>query len=86
MYNYFMLVGVVEGIIDTKECYVELRVNRTFGKDVDHFRIRLIEPLNDLVKEIHMAEVINVKGRILANANGNLELIGERIMFMRDFK
>lgn len=86
MYNYFMLIGVVEGIIDAKISYVELRVNRLFGKDVDHFRIRLIEPLNDLVKEIHMAEAIIVKGRILANANGNLELIGERIIFMRDSK
>lgn len=86
MYNYFMLIGVVEGIIDAKECYVELRVNRLFGKDVDHFRIRLIEPLNYLVKELHMAEPIIVKGKILANANGNLELIGERIIFMRDSK
>lgn len=86
MYNYFMLIGIVEGIIDAKVCYIELRVDRMFGDGSDHFRIRLLEPLNNLAKEINLFEKITIKGRILANTNGNLELIGERIIFFRDSK
>ena len=86
MYNYFMLIGIVEGIIYAKVCYIDLRVDRMFGDGSDHFRIRLLEPLNNLAKEINLFEKITIKGRILANTNGNLELIGERIIFFRDSK
>ena len=62
MYNYFMLIGIVEGIISAKTSYVELRVERMFGQGTDHFKLRLLEPLDTLTKEIYMAEPLTIKG------------------------
>ena len=86
MYNYFMLIGIVEGIISAKTSYVELRVERMFGKGADHFKLRLLEPLDTLTNEIHMAEPLTIKGRILTHTDGSVELVAERIIFMRGSK
>ena len=83
MYNYFMLIGVVEGYQDTKDFFLELKVDRWgFPKGADHFKIRVFNPFIDLAKEIPFYDKkVSIKGRIVQTDNG-LELVAERVITM----
>lgn len=83
MYNYFMLIGVVEGYFYGQTFNVKLKVDRMFGQGADHFEIKIIdEPMIGIAKEIiEMGKKIIIKGRLVQLEN-KLELVGERIITM----
>ena len=82
MYNYFMLIGVVEDYMNAEDYFISLKVNRMFGQGADHFQIRLMDYIANIAKEeIHIGEKIAIKGRLVQT--DKLELIGERIIFFR---
>lgn len=82
MYNYFMLIGVVEGYRDMKDFTIILKVNRDFGKDSDTFEIKFFGALADMLKEnISIGEKIVIKGRLVQTTK--LELVGERVEFFK---
>lgn len=81
MYNYFMLMGVVEGYILTTNCIIiELKVERTFGEGADHFKIKVFGALADIIKEnVNLNQKLTIKGRMVQT--DKLELVAERIFF-----
>lgn len=82
MYNYFMLIGVVEGYRDMKDFTIILKVNRDFGKDSDTFEIKFFGALADMLKEnISIGEKIVIKGRLVQTTK--LEMVGERVEFFK---
>jgi len=83
MYNYFMLIGIVEGYFYGQTFIIKLKVDRMFGQGTDHFEIKVIdEPMIEIAKEVvEMGKKITIKGRIIQLEN-KLELIGERIITM----
>ena len=83
MYNYFMLIGVVEGYYYGQTFTIKLRVDRMFGQGADHFEINIVdEPMVEFAKKvIEPNKKITIKGRIVQLEN-KLELIGERIITM----
>ena len=82
MYNYFMLIGVVEDYMNAEDYFINLKVNRMFEQGADHFQIRLMDYLANIAKEeIHIGEKITIKGRLVQA--DKLELIGEQIIFFR---
>ncbi len=92
MLNYFMLMGVVEDYTNTKNCFINLRVDRMFGQEVDHFKIRLVDTMDSIIKEeIHIGEKIAIKGRLVQTdklelIGEKIAIIGERLLFYRDLK
>ena len=82
MYNYFMLMGVVEGYRDMKDFTIILKVNRDFEKGSDTFEIKFFGALIDMLKEnISIGEKIAIKGRLVQTIK--LELVGERVEFFK---
>lgn len=83
MYNYFMLIGVVEGYCYGQTLTIKLRVNRTFGHGDDYFEIKIVDDaLSKVAKEvIEIDKKIAIKGRLVQLEN-KLELVGERIIIM----
>ena len=83
MYNYFMLIGVVEGYFNGKFFIIKLKVDRMFGQGVDHFEIKIVdESMIEIAKEVvEMGKKITIKGR-LVQLDNKLELVGEMIMTM----
>lgn len=84
MYNYFMLIGVVEGYCDLAHYHIKLKVTRDFGYGYDVFEIKFIGGLNPKLKEkIRLGERIVVKGRMV-QLDSKIELIGEQIIFFQE--
>ena len=83
MYNYFMLIGIVEGYYYGQTFTIKLKVDRMFGQGTDHFEIKIIdEPMIKFAKEVvEMGKKITIKGR-LVQSESKLELLGERIITM----
>lgn len=79
-YNYFMVIGVVEGYAGYN--YIKVKVEREFGQGEDHFEIRL--PMdnwdNTIFQNLKMGSKIIVKGRLVQTEN-KLEMLAERITF-----
>ena len=79
MYNYFMLIGVVEGYATHN--YIKLKVAREFGKGDDHFEVKIFGTWDEMVKEnLTMGKRIIIKGR-LVQRDDKLEIVAERIIF-----
>ena len=79
MYNYFMLIGIVE---EVNNSYLKLKVKREFGAGEDHFKIMMFDFFIDLISETPLnGKKICIKGRMVQNET-NLELVAERIIFL----
>ena len=79
MYNYFMLIGKMNG---TSENHLELKVAREFGVGYDIFKIVVMDYLKEMAKEIPLGKTIVVKGRLIRADNCRNQLIAERIIFI----
>ena len=79
MYNYFMIIGYVETFNGKT---LSVKVIREFGSDFDIIPINIdwYKYAEDL--KLGKGDKVSIKGRVLAKANGELELIAERIMTM----
>lgn len=79
MYNYFMLIGIVE---EVNNSYLKLKVKREFGNGEDYFKIMVFDFFIDLISETPLnGKKICIKGRMVQNET-NLELVAERIIFL----
>lgn len=83
MYNYFMLIGTVEGYDYGQTFDIKLRVAKKFGQGQgdNHFEIKIIDGywIENAKQVVEYGKKIVVKGRINQLEN-RLELIGERII------
>lgn len=85
MYNYFMVMGVVEGYFYGKTLTIKLKVKREFGEGSDTFEIVFFEAFADTIKEnIRMGDKMTIKGRLVQTTK--LEMVGERAWFFKDLK
>ena len=90
MYNYFMLIGKIVGIVDLGKfphMTLTLAIQREFREPdgtigVDRIPIRVYDYLKDVVNDnLEIGDTVSVKGRILPEDCGTVSLVAERIMF-----
>lgn len=91
MYNYFMLIGKIVGVVDLDKfphMTLTLAVQREFREPdgtigVDRIPIRVYGALKDCINNnLEIGDTVSVKGRILPEDCGTVSLVAERIMFM----
>ena len=77
MYNYFMLIGIVE---EVNNSYLKLKVKREFRTKEEYYKIMMFDFFIDLISETPLnGKKICIKGRIVQNET-NVELVAERII------
>ena len=90
MYNYFMLIGQIVGVVNLDKfphMTLTLAVQREFRESdgttkVDSIPIRVYDYLKDIVNDnLEIGDTVSVKGRILPEDYGTVSLVAERIMF-----
>lgn len=85
MYNYVMLMGVVDGYFCGQTVTIKLRVDEPFGKESNVFDVKVVDPLADMIKgKLSIGRKITIKGRLKQTNNDygtKIEIIAERIMF-----
>ena len=77
MYNYFMLIGSVQGFDGTD---LKLKVTRVFGSGYDVFKIFIMDTLCDIAKDLPLNKKIVIKGRLVQT--DELKLVAEQIIFI----